>query len=67
MARNNEANQTNRRRMCLTAFGMMIACVGATIYDPKRMSEADSILVAQYLALSALIGAYFVLGNRGRK
>ena len=67
MARNKEAYQTNRRRMCLTALGMMIACMAATIYDPKRMSEADSILMEQYLALLALVGAYFVLGSRGRK
>ena len=62
-----EAYQTNRRRMCWAALGMMIACTIATIYDPERMSEADSILMAQYLALSVLVGAYFVLGNRGDK
>ena len=42
-----EAYQTNRRRMCWAALGMMIACTAATIYDPARMSEADSILMAQ--------------------
>ena len=36
-----EAYQTNRRRMCWAALGMMIACAIATIYDPVRMSEAD--------------------------
>ena len=41
-----------------------IACTAATIYDPARMSEADSILMAQYLALSGLVGAYFALGKR---
>ena len=46
-----EAYQTNRRRMCWAALGMMIACTAATIYDPARMSDADSILMAQYLAL----------------
>ena len=59
-----EAYQTNRRRMCWAALGKMIACTIATIYDPVRMSEADSILMAQYLALSGLVGAYFALGNR---
>ena len=54
-----KAYQTNRRRMCWAALGMMIACTIATIYDPERMSEADSILMAQYLALSGLVGAYF--------
>jgi hypothetical protein len=38
-----KAYQTNRRRMCWAALGMMIACTAATIYDPARMSEADSI------------------------
>ena len=52
-----EAYQTNRRRMCWAALGMMIACTAATIYDPARMSEADSILMAQYLALSGSVGA----------
>ena len=51
----------------LFALGMMIACTAATIYDPVRMSEADSILMAQYLALSGLVGAYFALGNKGGK
>ena len=46
---------------------MMIACTAATIYDPARMYAADSILMAQYLALSGLVGAYFALGNKGSK
>ena len=57
-----EAYQTNRRRMCWAALGMMIACTAATIYDPLRMSEADSMLMAQHLALSGLLGAYSALG-----
>jgi hypothetical protein len=52
-----EAYQTNRCRMCWAALGMMIACTAATIYDTARMSEAESILMAQYLAL----------GNKGGK
>ena len=62
-----EAYQTSRRCMCWAALGMMIACTAATIYDPARMSEADSILMAKYLALSSLVGAYFALGNKGGK
>ena len=62
-----EAHQTNRRGICGAALGMMIACTAATIYDPARMSEADSILMAQYLVLSCLIGAYFALGNKAMK
>ena len=59
-----EAYQTNRLGMCWAALGMMIACTAATIYDPARKSEADSILMAQYLSLSGLVGAYFALGKR---
>ena len=59
-----EAYQTNRRRMCWAALGMMIACTAATIYDPARMSVADSILMAQYLALSGLVGADLVLRTK---
>ena len=62
-----EAYQTKRRRMCWAALGMMIACTAVTIYDPARMSESDSILMAKYLALSGLVGAYFALGNKGGK
>ena len=62
-----EAYQTNHRRMVWAALAMMIACTIAMIYDPVRMSEAASILMAQYLALPGLAGAYFALGNRGEK
>ena len=56
-----EAYQTSCHRMCRATLGMMIACTIVTIYIPARMSEADSILMAQYLALSGLVGAYFAL------
>ena len=62
-----EAYHPIRRRMCGSVLGMVIASSIATIYDPVRMSEADSILMAQYLALSGLVSAYFALGNRGEK
>ena len=58
------AYQTNHRLMCCAALGMMIACTIATIYDPVRISEADSILMDQYLVLSDLVGAYFALGGK---
>ena len=61
------AYQTNRRRMYWAALGMMIACAAVTIYDPARMFEADSILMAQYLALPGLVSAYFAPGNKGGK
>ena len=51
-----EACKTNRRRMLWVALAMMTACKTATIYYSARISEADSILVAQYLALSSLLG-----------
>ncbi|XXK32310.1 hypothetical protein ACMAY7_05870 [Rhodobacteraceae bacterium nBUS_24] len=59
-----KAYQTNRRRMCWAALGMMIAFTIATIYYPVRMSEAESILMAQYLVLSGLVGAYFALDRK---
>ena len=62
-----EAYQTNRCCVCWAALGMLMACTVATIFDPAQMSEADSILIAQYLALSGLVGAYFALGNKGGK
>ena len=57
-----KAYQINRRRTFSAALDMMIACTAATIYDPARMSEANSMLMAQYLALSGLLGAYSALG-----
>ena len=56
--------QANRRRMCWGAMIMMLICTAATVYDPARMEAAESILMAQYLALSALVGAYFAVGHK---
>ena len=39
-----EAYQTNRRRMCWAALGIMIACTAVTISDPTRMAEADILM-----------------------
>ena len=61
---NFEVYQKNRRYMCWGAMGMMLICTAATIYDPARMEAAESILMAQYLALSALVGAYFAVGHK---
>ena len=58
-----EAYQTNRRRMFWAALGMILARTAATIYDSARMSMADSIFTAQYLALSGLVCAYFALAT----
>jgi hypothetical protein len=56
--------QKNRRYMCWGAMLMMLICTAATIIDPARMEAAESILMAQYLALSALVGAYFAVGHK---
>ena len=59
------AYQKNRRLMCWAALGMMIATTIATIYDPARMAQADAQVMMMYGSLSALVGAYFALGNGG--
>ena len=46
------------------ASGIMIACTIAVIYSPVQLPEADSMLMAHYLALSGLVGAYFALGGK---
>ena len=43
----------------------MVVSTIATIVAPARMAEADSILMAQYPALSGLVSAYFLLGSKG--
>ena len=62
-----EAYETKRTRMLCAALGMMIVCTDITNYYPPRMAEAHGILMAQYLALSCLVGAYFALGTKGGK
>ena len=56
-----ETYQTNGRLMCWAASGVMIACSVTIIYDPARMATANNIFMAQYLALSGLLCAYFAL------
>jgi len=53
------AYQINKRRMAWASIGLMALVTIATIVDPGRMAEADSVLMAQYIALSGLVGAYF--------
>lgn len=57
--------QTNKRRMTWSALGMMAMVTVATIVDPGRMAAADSVLMAQYLALSGVVGAYFGFSSMG--
>ena len=56
--------QSNRRYMCWVALALMAISTIATIAYPERMAEADTIISAQYLALSALVSAYFLLGSK---
>ena len=59
-----ETYQKNRRMMCWIALALMTASTIAVIVFPARMAEADSIIMAQYLSLSGLVSAYFLLGNK---
>jgi len=54
-----KAYQLNKRIMAYLAISMMGVVTVATVVWPSQMAEADSILMAQYLALSGLVGAYF--------
>tara|TARA_R100000995_G_scaffold79834_1_gene51146 strand:+ start:653 stop:943 length:291 start_codon:yes stop_codon:yes gene_type:complete len=59
--------QTNKRRMAWILLAMMLFTTLATIYDPTRMADAESILMTQYLSMCGLLGAYFgfsALGGR---
>ena len=53
------AYQTNKPRMAWILLAMMLFTTLATIYDPIRMAEAESILMTQYLSMCGLLGAYF--------
>jgi|TARA_Y100000289_G_scaffold40438_1_gene40039 hypothetical protein len=54
-----KAYQLNKRIMAYLAMAMMGIVTVATVLWPSQMAEADSVLMAQYLALSGLVGAYF--------
>jgi len=51
------AYQVNRRRMCWTALGMMIAVVGAVLADPQRYAGAE--IAPIFYGLSGLVAVYF--------
>ena len=61
---NKEVYQANRRYMCWVALALMAISTIATIVYPDRMEAVDSIIMAQYLALSGLVSAYFLLGSK---
>ena len=58
------AYQINKRRMSWSALCMMVVTTIATLVDPARMAEAESVLMTQYIALSGLVGAYFALSSK---
>ena len=53
------AYQTNKRRMAWILLAMMLFTTLATIFDPTRMADSESILMTQYLSMCVLLGAYF--------
>ena len=59
------AYQTNKRRMAWILLAMMLFTTLATIYDPTRMADAESILMTQYLSMCGLLGAYFGISAIG--
>ena len=61
---NKKVYQSNRRYMCWVALALMAVSTFATILFPERMEAVDSIIMAQYLALSGLVSAYFLLGSK---
>ena len=67
MVPDKQSYQVNRRYMCWCALGMMVVTTAATIIDPYRMSAADAQIMMMYGSLSALVGAYFALGNNNAK
>jgi uncharacterized membrane protein len=52
--------------MAWASIGLMAAVTVATIISPSRMAEADSVLMAQYISLSGLVGAYFGFSARSQ-
>tara|TARA_R110002072_G_scaffold65001_1_gene161162 strand:+ start:197 stop:433 length:237 start_codon:yes stop_codon:yes gene_type:complete len=66
MVPDKRAYQVNRRMMCWCALGMMVVTTLATIIDPSRMNAASAQIMMMYGSLSALVGAYFALGNNNK-
>ena len=53
-----KAYQVNKQRMAWSALLIMAVTTIATIADPARMSEADSMIMAMYISLSGLVASY---------
>lgn len=54
-----EAYQTNKRRMAWVLIILMGITTILTLAFPDRLSEAESILMTQYISMCGLVGAYF--------
>ena len=60
--------QTNKRRMAWVLILLMAFTTILTLAFPDRLSEAESILMTQYISMCGLVGAYFGFsGISGRK
>ena len=51
--------QTNKRRMAWVLIILMGITTILTLAFPDRLSEAESILMTQYISMCGLVGAYF--------
>ena len=53
------AYQVNKRRMAWVLIILMGITTILTLAFPDRLSEAESILMTQYINMCGLVGAYF--------
>ena len=53
------AYQVNKRRMAWVLIILMGITTILTLAFPDRLSEAESILMTQYIRMCGLVGAYF--------
>ena len=53
------AYQINKRRMAWVLIILMGITTILTLAFPDRLSEAESILMTQYISMCGLVGAYF--------
>ena len=62
-----EAYQANKRRMAWVLIILMAITTIVTLIYPNRLSEAESILMTQYISMCGLVGAYFGFSALGGK
>ena len=53
------AYQVNKRRMAWVLIILMGITTILTLAFPDRLSEAESILMTQYISMCGVVGAYF--------